>query len=105
MSDDGTRYGVGPASRRRGGTRLSLKRWCVPCDCCGTPLVFLENPKPDGKRWVKVEIHGRVEEGEETGGWDGQVFYDPVFHVKHTDCPMEKFRLKRRIIRANRTEI
>ena len=70
--------------------RLWIRRWARPCRSCGTPIVFLENTRPPvpGKKWSKwalVELYG--ERDGVLMPWNGEIAYDPRFHVLHLECP------------------
>jgi hypothetical protein len=88
---------------KTGHKRLWNRRWAKICRSCGTPVLFLDNPegpKP-GKKWspwVVVEMYG--ERDGELMGWNGEIAYDPRFHVRHDACPEVRRRLAWRIRRA-----
>lgn len=76
--------------------RLWTRRWCRPCKDCGTPIVFLDNPRPPvpGKKWSQwtlVELYG--ERDGVLMPWNGEIAYDARLHVEHLDCPRRKRRL------------
>jgi len=83
--------------------RLWIRRWARQCRACGTPIVFLDNPRPavPGKKWSKwvlVELYG--ERDGELMPWNGEIAFDQRVHVEHLDCPMVKRKIAWRIRRA-----
>ena len=75
--------------------RLWQRRWCRPCKACGTPIVFLDNPRPPkpGKKWspwTLVELYG--ERDGVLMPWNGEIAFDPRLHVEHLECPIVKRR-------------
>jgi len=83
--------------------RLWQRRWCRPCKDCGTPIVFLDNPRapvPGRKwsQWALVELYG--ERDGVLMPWNGEISLDLRLHVEHTDCPRVRRRKAWLIARA-----